>query len=167
MRRLRCPQATLKATHKKPMTETVATGLHVAILLCAGIAAAYLGAMVVQLRRLKHKQRAVVTSACEPSIGQKISVEAELQRISLEISRLRSELGAARNEVRQLRSEHYAASVAPRYNEAMAFARRGFTAPGIATRCGISMGKPNWWPHWHATAKTLAWQCQTSNSPGQ
>lgn len=138
--------------------ETAAPGLHDAILLCAGIAAVYLVVALLQLMQLK-QPRSVMLPAREPSVGFAFplngipskagddsfasqlklrNIEADQQRLNLAVDRLHEELQTLREEVKLLRS---APNVAPAYNEAMRFAKRGFNAVGIAARCGISMGE--------------------------
>lgn len=146
------------------MIEAAAPVLHDAIILCAGVAAVYLVVVVLQLMQLKRHSIAAVggMAAREPSLGlhlpgevtrtendadsfamqlKYINIDAELQRVKLELERLHSELGATRDEVDKLRNQGRIANVAPLYNEAMGFARRGLTAEGIAARCGISRGE--------------------------
>ena len=143
------------------MMETAVPELHEAILLCVGIAAVYLFVAMQQLMQLKrHRPEGIL--AREPTIGSqlpldedvslsnplpssrqrnRISIEAGLKRLDLEVVRLHRELQAMRDEVKRLRSERNAPNAALLYNEAMNLAHLGFSAVGIATRCGISMSE--------------------------
>jgi Protein of unknown function (DUF2802) len=144
--------------------ESMAPGFHDAILLCAGVAGVYLVVAVLQLLQLKSRRpiAPAKTTAREPSVASKLpvdvaspntgstsfarqltqrTVEVELKRQRLELDRLRVELHATQGEIKLLRSERKIGNVAPLYNEAMDFARRGVDAAGIATRCGISRGE--------------------------
>ncbi|MFY9329265.1 MAG: DUF2802 domain-containing protein [Georgfuchsia sp.] len=143
------------------MMETTAPELHDAILLCAGVSAIYLIVAVLQLMQLK-RNRPAITHAREPWVGRQllpdtdtqspddpsfphqlrqIGIEAGLKRLDIEVERLRTELQATRNELKLLRNERSSRSGAAFYNEAMSFAKSGFSANGIASRCGISMSE--------------------------
>lgn len=143
------------------MMETAAPELHDAILLCVGVAAAYLVVTVLQLMQLKRRRPAAIV-AREPSVGsqallnadkssqdalsfseqlQRTSIEAGLKRLELEVARLHEELQVTQEEVQRLRSERSAQNVAPHYNEAINLAQRGLSAVGIASRCGLSIGE--------------------------
>jgi Protein of unknown function (DUF2802) len=144
--------------------ESIAPGFHDAILLCVGVAVVYLVVASLQLLQLRSRRLApaVASPAREPSVASKLpldaesqntsntsfasqltqrTVEIELKRQRLELERLRADLQATQSELKLLRSERKIGNVAPLYNEAMDFARRGVDAAAIATRCGISRGE--------------------------
>lgn len=64
-------------------------------------------------------------------LAARIGMESELQQ-------LRAEVAVLRQEVAELKA---ARRVSPQYADAMALARRGFNARGIADECGISIGE--------------------------
>lgn len=59
-------------------------------------------------------------------------------RFEQEVRQLRAEVAALREELLDLQAAH---RVAPQYADAMALARRGFDARGIADHCGIALGE--------------------------
>ena len=154
-------------TRDDPMIETVAPGLHDAILLGAGIAAVYLVVALLQLFQLSRHQppAAVREPLIEPqyrsetvlNASDKVKedrdfadhlrsskLEASVQRLSGEVAALRDALSATRVEVDALRTRSNAQPVKheiPSYNDAMDMAKRGLSAVGIASRCGISMSE--------------------------
>jgi len=150
------------------MIETVAPGLHDAILLGAGIAGVYLVVALLQLFQLRrHHSRptAVREPLLEPQYhsepafhaGDKIKEEREfadhlrrsklegnVQRLSDEVAALRDAISATRAEIDALRTYSKvqpAPNGIPSYNDAMDMAKRGLSAIGIASRCGISMSE--------------------------
>jgi len=62
----------------------------------------------------------------------------EASRLEQEVRQLRAEVAALREELLDLQAAHRAA---PQYADAMALARRGFDARGIADHCGIALGE--------------------------
>ena len=152
---------------RDPMIETVAPGLHDAILLGAGIAAVYLVVALLQLFQLSRHQPPI--AAREPLIepqyrsetvlnaSDKVKedrdfadhlrtskLEASVQRLFGEVAALRDALSATRTEVDAMRphgNTQPAKKEIPSYNDAMDMAKRGLSAIGIASRCGISMSE--------------------------
>lgn len=59
-------------------------------------------------------------------------------RLELEVRQLREEVGILRREIGELKA---ARRVSPQYADAMALARRGFDAQGIADECGIAVAE--------------------------
>ncbi len=144
--------------------ESIAPGFHDAILLCVGVAVVYLVVAVLQLLQIRSRRPhpSSANTAREPSVASKLpldaestnvskasfasqltqrTIEIELKRQRLELESLRADLQATQSELKLLRSERKVGNVAPLYNEAMDFARRGVDAAGIAARCGISRGE--------------------------
>jgi hypothetical protein len=70
----------------------------------------------------------------EPSFAETL----ESSRLEQEVRQLRAEVAALREELLDLQAAH---RVAPQYADAMALARRGFDARGIADHCGIALGE--------------------------
>jgi hypothetical protein len=62
----------------------------------------------------------------------------EASRLEQELRQLRAEVAALREELGELQA---ARRVSPHYADAMALARRGFDARGIAEQCGIALGE--------------------------
>lgn len=59
-------------------------------------------------------------------------------RVEQEVRELRAELAALREELADMQASR---RVSPQYADAMALARRGFDAQGIADHCGIARGE--------------------------
>ena len=70
----------------------------------------------------------------EPSFAETLGAS----RLEQEVRQLRAEVTALREELLGLQAAHRAA---PQYADAMALARRGFDARGIADHCGIALGE--------------------------
>lgn len=66
------------------------------------------------------------------------NVEVECQALRRECAQLREELARLGEEVSALKATR---NMSPLYNEAMALARQGMSADGIAGRCDISIGE--------------------------
>jgi hypothetical protein len=66
------------------------------------------------------------------------NVEVECQALRRECAQLREELARLVEEVSTLKATR---NMSPLYNEAMALARQGMSANGIAGRCDISIGE--------------------------
>jgi hypothetical protein len=62
----------------------------------------------------------------------------EASRLEQEVHQLRAEVAALREELLDLQASR---RVSPQYADAMALARRGFDARGIADHCGIALGE--------------------------
>lgn len=62
----------------------------------------------------------------------------EASRLDQEVRELRAEVAALREELAEMQA---ARRVSPQYADAMALARRGFDAQGIADHCGIARGE--------------------------
>ena len=80
-------------------------------------------------------------AAPEAGFAQKLaqsSVEVELQSLRREAVSLREELARLAEEISRLKATR---NVSPLYDEAMALARQGLAAAGIAGRCGISIAE--------------------------
>lgn len=74
----------------------------------------------------------------ETTSGMTFAETLETSRLEQEVRQLRAEVAALREELLDLQAAH---RVAPQYADAMALARRGFDARGIADHCGIAMGE--------------------------
>lgn len=68
----------------------------------------------------------------------RINVEAECRALRRECTRLREDLDRLAGELAQLKAT---GGMSPLYGEALAMARRGLPADGIAGRCGISVAE--------------------------
>lgn len=66
------------------------------------------------------------------------NVEVECQALRRECAQLREDLARLGEEVSALKATR---NMSPLYNEAMALARQGMSADGIAGRCDISIGE--------------------------
>jgi hypothetical protein len=73
-----------------------------------------------------------------PPPGTTFAETLEASRLEQEVRQLRAEVAALREELLDLQAAH---RVAPQYADAMALARRGFDARGIADHCGIALGE--------------------------
>lgn len=62
----------------------------------------------------------------------------QLTRLEQELAQLREEVQALRKDLAELQA---ARRVSPQYSDAMALARRGYDARGIADHCGIALGE--------------------------
>ena len=76
----------------------------------------------------------VAPAAVQPTFAETL----ETTRLEQEVRQLRAEVAALREELLDLQAAHRAA---PQYADAMALARRGFDARGIADHCGIALGE--------------------------
>lgn len=120
------------------------------LLLAAGLVAVYLVVSVlhlIQLRRRRPTLSFVPAAPAAPTAAAAADAPApaapfaeHLARTGLEaeVARLREEVAALRDELAAVRA---APRVSPLYTEAMALARRGFDARGIAHECGISVAE--------------------------
>jgi hypothetical protein len=132
------------------------------VLLLAGAAAVYLLVMVLRLlgmrrRRVGAKEDAPAAesaaepdwpaqwaaapeAAAAPAAGPAAPFDEQLagSRLDLEIRQLRQEMDALRQELNELKA---ARRVSPQYADAMALARRGYDAQGIAAECGIAVAE--------------------------
>ena len=136
------------------MTELALPGIQDVILLCTGIATVYLAAMVRQLVLLKRPRRRLA-DVKEPMIsnpqpaGHGVPNSAEtlranqlaLNSFSVELKRMNIEIAQLRTVLQPSAQARDRPAPVPFYNEAMAYARRGLTAAGIASRCRISLGE--------------------------
>lgn len=139
------------------------------LLMIAGLAAIYLGVMVLRLLRLRRLKAdnavgvAATPSAADQSAGEDLVYEAPAlaaraaaapahfdaalarSHQESELRQLREEVGQLREAVGQLRAEladlQAARHVSPQYSDAMALAQRGLTAQDVADRCDISLGE--------------------------
>lgn len=137
--------------------DPTAFGWRDAILATVGLAAVYFGLLLVRLFLLRQPKREVAAEPVEPrpaevqdalrqpagselpsapvgfgeQLAARIGLEADVQQ-------LRAEMAILKREISELRA---ARRVSPQYSDAMALARRGFDARGIADECGISIGE--------------------------
>lgn len=125
-------------------------------LLAVVAAAAYLVVVLVALIRLRRRDGAAVppvpdrqlksekvdtSLAAEPGIEVPVAPFGEhlaWMSLEIELGRLRAEVDGLRAEMSELKA---ARRVSPLYAEAVALARRGFDARGIAAECGISVAE--------------------------
>ena len=135
------------------MMELAVPGIHDAILMFTGIVAVYLGISIRQLCLLSRPRRRMV-DAKEPTlpiplpIRNEMSNQAEALRanqlamnnFALEMKRMNIEVSELRAALRSPQTKNDSKS-ASFYNDAMAYARRGLTAAGIAARCHMSLGE--------------------------
>ena len=134
-----------------------AFGLREAILTTVGLVAIYCALLLMRLLRLRRSKTGLAVESSRPlstdvQDAQPRPVSSELSsapagfgeqlaaRIGLEadMQQLRAEMAILKREVSELRA---ARRVSPQYSDAMALARRGFDARGIADECGISIGE--------------------------
>ena len=134
------------------------------VLLLAAAAAVYLLVTVLRLFRLRRRRQApdeeaaAIESAAVPEWPAQWAAAPEAQaepgaaeaptasfdaqladsRLELEMRQLRQEVDALRQELNELKA---ARRVAPQYADAMALARRGYDAQGIAAECGIAVAE--------------------------
>jgi len=135
------------------------------VLLLAAAAAVYLLVTVLRLVRLRRRRQApdeegaaaaesavvpewpaqwaaAPEAQAEPAAAEApaASFDAQLagSRLELEMRQLRQEVDALRQELNELKA---ARRVAPQYADAMALARRGYDAQGIAAECGIAVAE--------------------------
>jgi hypothetical protein len=99
-----------------------------AALIAIVVVAAYLGYALLRLSRLRGRGEA----------GGAFAEQQFVKTMEAELSTLRQELAAVRDEVERLKAARH---VAPQYADAMALAQRGADAHTIAERCGISLGE--------------------------
>jgi hypothetical protein len=143
-------------------------GWREAWMLAVVAAAAYLAVLLIRLILLRRRRRTTTSAAPDtqippvlhvvdapPAAEASTSVFAEhlaWTRLDAEVKELRAELAAARNELAAVRSElagvqaelaesKAARRVSPLYADAVALARRGYDARGIAEECGISVAE--------------------------
>lgn len=73
-----------------------------------------------------------------PSVWRDAYWEAELAELRAQLTAMATELAAVHAELSELK---VARRVSPMYAEAVALARRGYDARGIAEECGISVAE--------------------------
>lgn len=124
--------------------DLVDLGWRGAVLLVVALVAAYLAVSLARLARLRRRRSVeapptvAATAPAEVPAALPFADQLALSGLEAEVGLLRAELAALRQEVEQLKA---APHVSPLYAEAMALARRGFDAQGIADECGISVAE--------------------------
>jgi Protein of unknown function (DUF2802) len=143
-------------------------GWREAWMLAVVAAVVYLAALLIRLIMLRRRRRATAPAAPDTQIPPVLSVveapqaveaspsafaehlawtrlDGEVKELRAELATVRNELAAARNELvgvqAELSESKVARRVSPLYADAVALARRGFDARGIAEECGISVAE--------------------------
>lgn len=78
----------------------------------------------------------VASAPAEPLVS--FDEQLSESRVELELRQLRQEVDVLRRELEELKA---ARRVSPQYADAMALARRGYDAQGIAAECGIAVAE--------------------------
>jgi hypothetical protein len=117
-------------------------GLREMVIGTAVLLGVYSGIVIIRLARLSRPRQAEPVWKQDPArFGQqavKSGIEAELAELRGEVAALKDELLLLQEEVSLLKA---ARNVSPQYGEAVALAQKGFDAPQIAERCGISVAE--------------------------